>query len=80
MATQGKVEGLMELFGVGDLCVTPQAGMADRVVELVGRVTAADGELVGRIRSALPAARSLSAMNFASLGDVVPLPDAVPAL
>lgn len=74
MATQGKVEGLMELFGVGDLCVTPRAGMADRVIELVGRATAADGDVVGRIRTALPQARELSALNFDSLAEVVPVP------
>ena len=67
MATQGKVEGLMEIFGVRDFCVTPRAGMADQVIELACRATADDGVVVGLVRSGLPVARELSARNFAGL-------------
>lgn len=83
LATQGKVEGLMEIFGVRDLCVTPRPGMADVVIALVGRILAADGVLVERVRSGLPRARELSAANFASLpapavSPATPAPDLEP--
>ncbi|WP_394554208.1 polysaccharide pyruvyl transferase family protein [Agromyces sp. MMS24-JH15] len=40
LATQGKVEGLMRLVGVPDLCVEPGPALADRVLAVVDRLDA----------------------------------------
>jgi hypothetical protein len=39
-STQGKVEGLMELFGTGFLMIDPCVGMSSDVVPLIDRVEA----------------------------------------
>ncbi|WP_395244570.1 polysaccharide pyruvyl transferase family protein [Agromyces sp. MMS24-K17] len=67
LATQGKVEGLMRLVGVPELCVEPGPDLAGRVLDVVGRL--GDG---GRARRAVQEAparlRALAERNVAGLG------------
>lgn len=61
LATQGKVEGLMELFDAPQLCITPGRGMADAIIRQVDWA---------RERSSEPwldRVRELSSENFVGL-------------
>lgn len=63
LGTQGKVEGLYELFELPQLCVEPVQGFGKQVVELLRTE-----DLQGcreQILDALPVVRSLSERNFA---------------
>jgi len=64
LSTQGKVEGLMRLFGTDDLCLEPGAGLAERMVPLLRDLVADRETYAARIRDRLPAVRELSARNF----------------
>lgn len=70
LATQGKVEGLMGLFGSSELCVRPREGMAAEITPLLDR--AVDAELSERIRARLPAVRAMAAENTRHLGASAP--------
>lgn len=67
LATQGKVEGLMRLVGVPELCVEPGPDLADRVLAVAARVTG-DGPARRAIRDAPPRLRRLAERNVAGLG------------
>lgn len=43
LATQGKVEGLMGLFGMPELCVSPGPGMGESIISVADAVTASAG-------------------------------------
>ncbi|WP_325484795.1 polysaccharide pyruvyl transferase family protein [Microbacterium sp.] len=67
LATQGKVEGLMRLFGWPELCVTPRAGMADEIVRVAD--AALDGpDTSERIRRGAASARELAGRNIVRIG------------
>ncbi|WP_432520417.1 oligosaccharide flippase family protein [Kineococcus sp. SYSU DK006] len=68
LATQGKVEGLAQLFGTPELAVEPVPGFADRVLPLVDRSL----PVQSRVRAAVAASRArviaLAELNFTGLG------------
>jgi polysaccharide pyruvyl transferase WcaK-like protein len=66
-STQGKVEGLMELFGTGFLMIDPCVGMSSDVVPLIDRVEADYDSIVLEISRRLPAIVQLSAANVRGL-------------
>jgi polysaccharide pyruvyl transferase WcaK-like protein len=72
LATQGKVEGLMQLFGAPQLCVPPVAGFADPVIALARDAAAPTSKLRRSIDDALPAVVELAARNTAGLLDASP--------
>lgn len=74
LATQGKVEGLMQLFGTEALCVEPSAGLRDRVQPLITDVLARREWYSARIADRLPAVRQLSDLNFQGLAETTPSP------
>ncbi|HEX5858132.1 MAG TPA: polysaccharide pyruvyl transferase family protein, partial [Microbacterium sp.] len=62
LATQGKVEGLMKLFGWPELCIAPRPGMAEDIIRVAG--TALDGpDTTERIRRGAERARALADQN-----------------
>lgn len=67
LATQGKVEGLMQLFDTPELCVAPGPGLADRVIPLSRRLVAARDPLRSSIDEHLPAVKVLASRNFLAL-------------
>ncbi|PPI45560.1 polysaccharide pyruvyl transferase family protein [Rathayibacter iranicus] len=67
LATQGKVEGIMRLIGLPQLCVEPTPGFADRVLPVIDRILAEPGVRT-TIDNALPEVRRLSALNTRGLG------------
>lgn len=67
LATQGKVEGIMRLIGLPQLCVEPAPGFADRVLPVIDRILAEPGVRT-TIDNALPEVRRLSAFNTRGLG------------
>jgi polysaccharide pyruvyl transferase WcaK-like protein len=74
LSTQGKVEGLMQLFGTEALCVEPSAGLRDRVQPLITDVLARREWYSARIADRLPAVRQLSELNFEGLAETTPSP------
>ncbi|OOB91896.1 hypothetical protein B0T42_03065 [Rathayibacter sp. VKM Ac-2630] len=66
MATQGKVEGLAELFGIEELVLSPERGVGATALELVEKVLASD-EYRTKIVAALPVALELSSRSFSGL-------------
>ena len=67
LSTQGKVEGLMTLFGTQSLCVEPGAGLAKEVVPLVTALLAQRERHRSGIVDRLPEARRLADLNFSAL-------------
>lgn len=75
LATQGKVEGLVQLFGVPDLAVDPVPGFSARVVALVDAALPAGSPLRASVREALPRVEALAELNLVGLS---PVDDLVP--
>ncbi|PTL72663.1 hypothetical protein C1I63_07250 [Rathayibacter caricis DSM 15933] len=73
LATQGKVEGIMRLIGLPELCVEPVPGFADAVLPVLDRIlTGPDGGgLRATIAAALPEVTRLSALNTQGLDSEV---------
>jgi O-antigen/teichoic acid export membrane protein/polysaccharide pyruvyl transferase WcaK-like protein len=71
LSTQGKVEGLMQLFGseCERLCVTTGAGLAGRVVPLIDELLADRAGWSARIAARLPSVKRLADVNFDGLGE-----------
>ncbi|MCU1637201.1 MAG: hypothetical protein JWQ68_2440 [Cryobacterium sp.] len=67
LSTQGKVEGLMQLFGTEALCVEPGPGLARRVSPLISEILENPEVYRSAISSRLPAVRVLAALNFPAL-------------
>lgn len=67
LASQGKVEGLMQLMGTPELCVAPRAGMADSIIELAESALPPDSAIREAIERALPTAVDLAHGNFVGL-------------
>ncbi|MEJ1154270.1 polysaccharide pyruvyl transferase family protein [Microbacterium marmarense] len=64
LATQGKVEGLMNLLGTPQLCLEPGPGLEQRLPEAVSMLIENEPELRGAILAALPTVTSLASKNF----------------
>lgn len=64
LATQGKVSGLMKLFGIPDHCVEPTVGFGRRVSGLLVGLERNRQEVLDRMNSNLPAVRALARINF----------------
>jgi polysaccharide pyruvyl transferase WcaK-like protein len=77
-ATQGKVEGLLEHFGLVDYALRPEPGMAARVLELARDEDGLTRARAG-IRTALPRVRRLAARNLDGLVQREPLEQPEPA-
>jgi polysaccharide pyruvyl transferase WcaK-like protein len=67
IATQGKVEGLMELFGTPELCVPAGDGLEDRLPIAVADAIRRAPELRLRILDALPGVTRLAWANMDGL-------------
>jgi len=67
LSTQGKVSGMMRLFGTQELCVEPGVGLAERMVPIVLAVLARPDEYHARLAAQLPKVQRLAALNFALL-------------
>lgn len=66
LSTQGKVSGLMELFGLPELALEPHSGFATEAIAALDRIL--DDPAMGlRLRSALPGVRELAHANFVGL-------------
>lgn len=66
LSTQGKVEGLFQLFGLADNCVDPLPGFGRHLAAAAER-TLADPGAPARVRSALEGVRLLARRNFDGL-------------
>src|SRR5690606_35734705 len=64
LATQGKVEGMMRLFGAEFLAVEPRPDFAERIVTLIQQVLTRPDDLRQHLHSKLPAVRTLARRNF----------------
>jgi colanic acid/amylovoran biosynthesis protein len=64
LATQGKVSGLMKLFGIPDHCVEPTVGFGRRIARLLVGVEKNREEILDKVSSNLPAVRALCQINF----------------
>ncbi len=64
LATQGKVEGLMRLFGAECLCVDPQPGFGQSVIAITRQVLSHPEDLRQHLRSKLPEVRAMARRNF----------------
>jgi len=67
LASQGKVEGLMELMGTPELCVRPVPGMADIVIGLLADAIAPRSAVRQAIAAALSTVNELATENFVGL-------------
>jgi polysaccharide pyruvyl transferase WcaK-like protein len=63
LASQGKVEGLMQLFSTPELCVVAGPGFATAVIEVVDRVLPEDSAARQSLRRALPDVVALAKRN-----------------
>ena len=63
LASQGKVEGLMQLFSTPELCIPPRPGFAVPVVDLLDRVLPGESVTRRSIRRALPHVVALARGN-----------------
>ncbi|GAA3633434.1 polysaccharide pyruvyl transferase family protein [Microbacterium awajiense] len=70
VATQGKVEGLMDLFGLPELCVSPSDGFAQRMGDVVATTLASAPRYASTIREALPRVRELALANVEGIAAV----------
>ncbi|MEV8370926.1 polysaccharide pyruvyl transferase family protein [Microbacterium sp. NPDC064584] len=74
LASQGKVEGMMQLIGTPEMCVTPIAGIADTVIPLMAASLPDDSRQRASISASAPHVRDLASQNFAPKSQVVEVP------
>ncbi|WP_127792788.1 polysaccharide pyruvyl transferase family protein [Agromyces sp. LHK192] len=67
MASQGKVEGLMALFGLPELCIEPGPALAEELPARVAAVLADHERIASRISERLPGVAALAERNFDAL-------------
>lgn len=67
LASQGKVEGLMQLFGTPELRIDAVPGFSAVVIDVVDQVLAADSAARQSIRQALPGVVTMAQRNTADL-------------
>lgn len=65
--TQGKVDGLAELVGRSELCMTPQRGFADAAIAMLVRELGADGPIREAIMNSKDRLVELSLVNVSGL-------------
>jgi polysaccharide pyruvyl transferase WcaK-like protein len=70
LSTQGKVEGLMQLFGTENLCVQPSAQLSGQMQPLIDDVLARRSQHSSRIAGRLPTVRRLADANFQGLTSI----------
>jgi polysaccharide pyruvyl transferase WcaK-like protein len=68
LATQGKVEGLMTMFDMRDLCIEPRSGFGRDVIDAARAILSEPVRRRENIRSHLGDVRDRSQRNFAGLG------------
>lgn len=66
VSTQGKVSGLLDLFGLADFELEPDRGLGAVACRLLDRMID-EPEVAARVRDRLPSVRELSALNFHGL-------------
>ncbi|TFV96971.1 polysaccharide pyruvyl transferase family protein [Leifsonia flava] len=71
MATQGKVEGLMELIGAPELCVSPAGDFAGPVIASLAHVMPPSSATRAAITAGLPRVIELARANTAGLDEPV---------
>ncbi|MET1017301.1 MAG: polysaccharide pyruvyl transferase family protein, partial [Leifsonia flava] len=71
MATQGKVEGLMELIGAPELCVSPAGDFAGPVIASLAHVMPPSSATRAAIAAGLPRVIELARANTAGLDEPV---------
>lgn len=71
VATQGKVEGLMDLFGLPELCVPPSEDFGRRLHDVLETTLAGAQRCGSSIRAALPRVRALALANVEGLAAAV---------
>lgn len=64
LASQGKVEGLMRLFGTPELCIAPDPGFSAAVIDAVDQVLPDGAPARRSIRRALPGVVALARRNL----------------
>lgn len=74
LATQGKVEGLMELIGAPELCVEPTRGFGAVVVERLGSILATESTTRAALVAARPRLEELSLANTQGLAGAADQP------
>ena len=67
LSTQGKVAGMMRLFGTQELCVEPGARLAERMIPVALAVLGDRERYRDHLAKRLPEVRRLAALNFALL-------------
>jgi polysaccharide pyruvyl transferase WcaK-like protein len=67
LATQGKVEGLMSMFGMPHLCIEPRNGFSADVTSAAGKILLDRAFWRHRVVGRLEAVRARSRRNFAGL-------------
>ena len=75
LATQGKVEGLMRLFGAEFLCVAPRPGFGRSVIAIIHQVLSHPEDLCQHLRSKLPEVRAMARGNFTIIENPVTEPE-----
>lgn len=69
LATQGKVEGLMEMFAHPELCVEPEPGLGETVLSVVDALEAPESTVRADLVAKLPAVLAAAGSNFAAEAD-----------
>lgn len=70
VATQGKVEGLMDLFGAPELCVQPGGGLDARVIAALDAVLTGAEDIRVRLSDRVHAITELARQNVEGLDEV----------
>jgi colanic acid/amylovoran biosynthesis protein len=73
LATQGKVEGLMEMVDTRELCVVPRVGFSRTVIDIIDQVLPEDSAARQSIARALPHLVALAQANVSGLPARLPL-------
>lgn len=71
LATQGKVQGLMDLLQVPEFCVVPGPGLAASVLEAVARLSEQPADIQDALGRGVVSARDLARFNFMSDAEVL---------
>lgn len=64
LATQGKVEGLMEMFGHPELCVEPKPGLGAEVLAVVAQLESPESTVRADLVERLPGVLATAGLNF----------------
>ena len=62
--TQGKVEGMLKLFGLENLAVSPGFGMAERTIETISYLESHYDNVHSTVAEKLPQVSLWSRLNF----------------